>query len=67
MRLQFWAALVAGGLSAVLAVVTAGLYVGWRSSEISDARTRLRDGWGVCSFVEMRFPVTSSDGRRRPD
>jgi CPA1 family monovalent cation:H+ antiporter len=30
------------GVSAVLAVVTAGLYVGWRSSEISDARTRLQ-------------------------
>jgi CPA1 family monovalent cation:H+ antiporter len=30
------------GFSGVLAVVTAGLYVGWRSSEISDARTRLQ-------------------------
>lgn len=29
-------------ISGVLAVVTAGLYVGWRSSEISDAKTRLQ-------------------------
>jgi Na+/H+ antiporter len=30
------------GVSGVLAVVTAGLYIGWRSPEITDARTRLQ-------------------------
>ncbi len=30
------------GLSGVLAVVTAGVYVGWRTPEITDAKTRLQ-------------------------
>jgi Na+/H+ antiporter len=41
------------GLSAVLAVVTAGLYLGWRAPEIVKARTRLQayPVWGMIVFL----------------
>lgn len=41
------------GLSGVLAVVTAGLYLGWRSPEIVNARMRLQafPVWGMVMFL----------------
>jgi monovalent cation/hydrogen antiporter len=41
------------GLSGVLAVVTTGLYHGWRSPEITSSRTRLQAGpvWDMLEFL----------------
>ncbi|HZV36195.1 MAG TPA: Na+/H+ antiporter, partial [Verrucomicrobiae bacterium] len=41
------------GLSGVLAVVTAGLYIGWRSPEIIGSRVRLQAGpvWEMIGFL----------------
>jgi CPA1 family monovalent cation:H+ antiporter len=41
------------GLSGVLAVVTAGLYLGWRAPEIVNARMRLQSYpvWGMVEFL----------------
>jgi Na+/H+ antiporter len=45
------------GLSGVLAVVTAGLYLGWRSPEITDFQTRLdaRPVWATVEFLLNGF------------
>jgi CPA1 family monovalent cation:H+ antiporter len=45
------------GLSGVLAVVTAGLYHGWRSPEITSSRTRLQSGpvWDMIEFLLNGF------------
>jgi CPA1 family monovalent cation:H+ antiporter len=45
------------GVSGVLAVVTAGLYLGWRTPEILSFRTRLRSGtvWEMVEFVLNGF------------
>lgn len=45
------------GFSGVLAVVTAGLYLGWRSPEITDFQTRLnaRPVWDMVEFVLNGF------------
>jgi monovalent cation/hydrogen antiporter len=45
------------GLSGVLAVVTAGLYHGWRSPEITSSRTRLQAGpvWDMIEFLLNGF------------
>jgi len=45
------------GLSGVLAVVTAGLYLGWRLPEITDYRTRLeaRPVWEMTDFLLNGF------------
>ena len=41
------------GLSGILAVVTAGLYLGWRASDLSDAtvRIQMQSFWQVLSFM----------------
>jgi Na+/H+ antiporter len=45
------------GVSGVLAVVTAGLYLGWRTPEITDSRTRLQSTpvWGMIIFLLNGF------------
>jgi CPA1 family monovalent cation:H+ antiporter len=45
------------GVSGVLAVVTAGLYLGWRTPEITDSRTRLQAApvWGMIVFLLNGF------------
>ncbi len=45
------------GVSGVLAVVTAGLYLGWRTPEILSYRTRLRGGpvWDMVEFLLNGF------------
>jgi len=45
------------GVSGVLAVVTAGLYLGWRTPEILSYRTRLRAGpiWEMVEFLLNGF------------
>ena len=45
------------GVSGVLAVVTAGLYLGWRLPEITDFKTRLdsRPVWDIVEFVLNGF------------
>jgi monovalent cation/hydrogen antiporter len=45
------------GLSGVLAVVTAGLYLGWRAPEIVNARMRLQSFpvWGMVEFLLNGF------------
>ena len=45
------------GVSGVLAVVTAGLYLGWRMPEITDFRTRLeaRPVWDMVGFILNGF------------
>jgi monovalent cation/hydrogen antiporter len=45
------------GVSGVLAVVTAGLYLGWRTPEILSYRTRLRGGpvWEMVEFLLNGF------------
>ena len=45
------------GVSGVLAVVTAGLYLGWRSPEITDFQTRLdaRPVWDIVEFLLNGF------------
>jgi Na+/H+ antiporter len=43
----------AAGLSGVLATVTAGIYLGWRTPELTTVQTRLAGAaiWGIFSFV----------------
>src|SRR5207253_752796 len=43
----------AAGASGVLAVVTAGVYMGWRTPELTSVRTRLQgDGvWQIITFI----------------
>ncbi len=45
------------GVSGVLAVVTAGVYLGWRLPEISNSRTRLQAGpvWEMIVFILNGF------------
>ena len=45
------------GVSGVLAVVTAGLYLGWRTPEITSSRTRLQAGpvWEMIVFLLNGF------------
>src|SRR5205823_9997095 len=45
------------GVSGVLAVVTAGLYLGWRTPEITNFRTRLQGGpvWEMVEFLLTGF------------
>jgi len=45
------------GVSGVLAVVTAGLYLGWRTPEITNFRTRLQGGpvWEMVEFLLNGF------------
>lgn len=45
------------GLSGVLAVVTTGLYHGWRSPEVTSSRTRLQAGpiWDMIEFLLNGF------------
>ncbi len=45
------------GVSGVLSVVTAGLYLGWRTPEILSSRTRLRAGpvWEMVEFLLNGF------------
>ncbi len=45
------------GLSGVLAVVTTGLYQGWRIPEVTSSRTRLQDGpvWEMIEFLLNGF------------
>jgi len=45
------------GVSGILSVVTAGLYMGWRSPEIIDSRTRLQAGpvWEMIVFLLNGF------------
>src|SRR5207247_3344601 len=45
------------GVSGVLAVVTAGLYLGWRLPELLTFKTRLQGGpvWGMVEFLLTSF------------
>src|SRR5439155_16400188 len=45
------------GVSGVLAVVAAGLFIGWRTPEITSARTRLQGGpfWNMIQFLLNGF------------